>query len=88
MKNKGKAVSNSSKYDSFAQYVDMQSIRNSAIAAAAFAPLSLLAGRAISLAIPVSTFAATPAADIVALFIADSVIGGGISILQSVVDLF
>ena len=88
VKNKGKAVSNSSKYDSFAQYVDMQSIRNSAIAAAAFAPLSLLAGRAISLAIPVSTFAATPAADIVALFIADSVIGGGISILQSVVDLF
>ena len=66
----------------------MQSIRNSAIAAAAFAPLSLLAGQAISLAIPVSTIAATPAADIAGLFIADSVIGGGISILQSVVDLF
>lgn len=73
------------KCDSFLDYVDFSSIAVSGITAAVFAPIGLGANCVVN-----SAFAGleNDAINITALVIANFAMGGNVSILQGIIDLF
>lgn len=75
-----------SKCNSFADYVDVKSIAISSVTAMVFAPVSVGANCVVNSAfIGVETAGATGFA---AQFVANLVMSGNVSILQSIIDLF